>query len=123
MTEELMSVDDAVYLAEQQSADVVLTDEEGDVPVCKMVVRGDYSTDEKSKQAHITEEGHQKVEDLMHQSGLLGDGESLSDPANIRLVHPLNAALRAHAIYNRDIIHFSCHETGWSRRSRDRPWL
>ena len=103
MTEELMSVDDAVYLAEQQSADVVLTDEEGDVPVCKMVVRGDYSTDEKSKQAHITEEGHQKVEDLMHQSGLLGDGESLYDPANIRLVHHLNAALRAHAMYNRDV--------------------
>ncbi len=64
---------------------------------------GDYMLDEKSKQAHLTEEGHQKVEQLLAHEGLLGDGESLYDAANIRLMHHLTAALRAHAMYKRDI--------------------
>ncbi|MFQ6005882.1 MAG: preprotein translocase subunit SecA, partial [Woeseia sp.] len=64
---------------------------------------GDYSKDEKAKQVHVTEDGHQKVEDLMMQSGLLGEGESLYDAANIRLVHHLNAALRAHAMFKKDV--------------------
>jgi preprotein translocase subunit SecA len=64
---------------------------------------GDYWVDEKSKQVHITEEGHQHVEELMVQSGHLREGESLYDAANIRLMHHLNAALRAHALYKRDV--------------------
>ena len=64
---------------------------------------GDFAVDEKSKQAHITESGHEHVEQLMGQAGLLKEGESLYDPANIRLMHHLNAALRAHAIYKRDV--------------------
>ncbi|MEX2495001.1 MAG: preprotein translocase subunit SecA [Woeseia sp.] len=64
---------------------------------------GDYSKDEKAKQVYMTEEGHQHVEELMTQSGLLGEGESLYDAANIRLVHHLNAALRAHVMFNRDV--------------------
>jgi preprotein translocase subunit SecA len=64
---------------------------------------GDYSKDEKAKQVHMTEEGHQHVEDLMTQAGLLGEGESLYDAANIRLVHHLNAALRAHVMFQRDV--------------------
>ncbi len=64
---------------------------------------GDYTLDEKSKQAHLTEEGHQKVEQLLAHGGLLGAGESLYDAANIRLMHHLTAALRAHALYKRDI--------------------
>ena len=64
---------------------------------------GDYSKDEKAKQVHITEDGHQSVEDLMARAGLLGDGESLYDAANIRLVHHLNAALRAHVIFKKDV--------------------
>ncbi len=64
---------------------------------------GDFSVDEKTKQAHITESGHEHVEQLMLQLGLLKEGESLYDPANIRLMHHLNAALRAHAIYKRDV--------------------
>src|SRR5579862_4024459 len=64
---------------------------------------GDFSVDEKTKQVHITEAGHDHVERLMLQSGLLKEGESLYDPANIRLMHHLNAALRAHALYKRDV--------------------
>jgi preprotein translocase subunit SecA len=64
---------------------------------------GDYAVDEKTKQATLTEEGHQKVEQLMTEAGLLRDDESLYDATNIRLMHHLNAALRAHALYRRDV--------------------
>jgi len=64
---------------------------------------GDYSVEEKNKQVHLTEEGHEHVEQLMVELGLLREGESLYDAANIRLMHHLNAALRAHALYKRDV--------------------
>jgi preprotein translocase subunit SecA len=64
---------------------------------------GDYSVDEKGKQVHLTEAGHERVEQLMLESGLLREGESLYDTANIRLMHHLNAALRAQALYKRDV--------------------
>ena len=102
-TLETMSVDQAMDLAEAQSADLVLTDRDGDVPVCQLATRGHYSVDEKSKQAHVTEEGHQLVEEMFRQAGLLAENESLYDAANIRLVHHLNAALRAHSMFNRDV--------------------
>jgi preprotein translocase subunit SecA len=64
---------------------------------------GDFAIDEKTKQATLTEDGHEKVEQLMAELGLLREGESLYDAANIRLMHHLNAALRAHALYKRDV--------------------
>jgi preprotein translocase subunit SecA len=64
---------------------------------------GDFSVEEKNKQVHLTEEGHEHVEQLMLESGLLKEGESLYDATNIRLMHHLNAALRAHALYKRDV--------------------
>jgi preprotein translocase subunit SecA len=64
---------------------------------------GDYSVDEKTKQVHLSEAGHERVEQLMLESGLLREGDSLYDAANIRLMHHLNAALRAHALYHRDV--------------------
>ena len=66
-------------------------------------VPGDYTVDEKQRQTHLTEAGHEVVENLMLESGLLREGESLYDPSNIRLMHHLNAALRAHALYKRDV--------------------
>ena len=64
---------------------------------------GDFAVDEKTKQTTLTEDGHAKVEELMAQIGLLREGESLYDATNIRLLHHLNAALRAHALYKRDV--------------------
>ncbi len=64
---------------------------------------GDYWADEKGKQVHLSDEGHEHVEELFLKAGLLQEGQSLYDPANIRLMHHLNAALRAHALYQRDV--------------------
>ncbi|HUO96059.1 MAG TPA: DEAD/DEAH box helicase, partial [Steroidobacteraceae bacterium] len=64
---------------------------------------GDYWVDEKQKQVHLTERGHEHVESLFADSGLMRDGGSLYDASNIRLMHHLNAALRAHGIYRKDV--------------------
>jgi preprotein translocase subunit SecA len=64
---------------------------------------GDYSVDEKNKQIHLTEDGHARVEELLGREGLLREGESLYDAANLTLMHHLNAALRANALYQRDV--------------------
>ena len=68
-----------------------------------LAIDGDFWVDEKQKQATLTEMGHQRIEELFAASGLLREGESLYDATNIRLMHHLNAALRAHAIYKRDV--------------------
>ena len=99
-----MTVAAAVDIGAERGADVVQTEaEDAGVPVCKLAIRGHYSGDEKSKQVHVTEEGHQYVEELMMQAGLLGEGESLYDAQNIRLLHHLNAALRAHVMFHKDV--------------------
>ncbi len=64
---------------------------------------GDYAVDEKARQVHITEEGFGHAEELLAAAGLLAENESLYDAANISLMHHLNAALRAHALYFRDV--------------------
>ncbi|SDX96676.1 preprotein translocase subunit SecA [Nitrosomonas sp. Nm33] len=63
---------------------------------------GDYSVDEKSQQVLLSEEGFEHAEKLLAKAGLLAAGTSLYDPININLIHHLNAALRAHALYHRD---------------------
>ncbi|MEO0576933.1 MAG: preprotein translocase subunit SecA [Pseudomonadota bacterium] len=65
--------------------------------------RGDFTIDPKSRQAFLTEQGHENAERLMSRAGLIGEGESLYDAANIRLMHHLTAALRAHHLYQRDV--------------------
>jgi preprotein translocase subunit SecA len=64
---------------------------------------GDYWADEKTRQVHLSDAGHEHAEELITEAGLLQPGESLYDAANIRLMHHLNAALRAHALYHRDV--------------------
>ncbi len=64
---------------------------------------GDFYLEEKHKQAFLTEDGHQHIEELMYKTKLIKEGESLYDPGNIALMHHLNAALRAHALYKCDV--------------------
>jgi len=64
---------------------------------------GDYSVDEKSRQAFLTEVGHETAEKLLMRAGLLEQGSNLYDIANISLLHHLNAALRAHALFRREV--------------------
>ncbi len=63
---------------------------------------GDYWVDEKAHQVMLSEEGHQHAEELLEKAGMLPSNSSLYDPANIGLMHHLNAALRAHTLYNNE---------------------
>jgi preprotein translocase subunit SecA len=63
---------------------------------------GDYSVDEKSRQVLLSEAGHEKVEAVLTEMGLLPEGGSLYDASNIMLMHHVYAALRAHALFFRD---------------------
>ncbi|TVL07783.1 preprotein translocase subunit SecA [Shewanella algae] len=67
------------------------------------VGEGDFSVDEKAKQVHMTERGQEKIELLLIQAGLLAEGDSLYSAANISLLHHVNAALRAHTLFERDV--------------------
>ena len=60
---------------------------------------GNYSVDEKSHQVTLSESGFEHAEELLAGAGLLKSGSSLYDPANINLIHHLNAGLRAHSLY------------------------
>ena len=63
----------------------------------------DYTIDEKTKQIYLTEKGHSSVEKILMKMGLLEEGESLYDPKNIRYMHHINAAIRAHKLFNKDV--------------------
>ncbi len=63
---------------------------------------GDYSVDEKNNQILLTEVGHEHAEGILTRAGLLPEGGSLYDTANITLIHHLYAALRAHNLFHRD---------------------
>jgi preprotein translocase subunit SecA len=64
---------------------------------------GDYLVEEKTKQIFLSEEGHEQVENLLTKAGLLKEGESLYDMTNIALMHHINAGLRAHVLFQRDV--------------------
>jgi preprotein translocase subunit SecA len=63
---------------------------------------GDYSVDEKAHQVLLSEAGHEKVEAILTELGILAPGTSLYDAANISLMHHIYAALRAHVLYHKD---------------------
>jgi preprotein translocase subunit SecA len=67
-----------------------------------VIKAGDFTVDEKAHTVHLTESGHEKAEQLLSQAGLLAEGASLYEPANISLMHHLVTALRAHHLYHRD---------------------
>ncbi|KXX63643.1 preprotein translocase subunit SecA [Marichromatium gracile] len=64
---------------------------------------GDYSVDEKMRQVYLSEEGHERVEQMLLEAGLLEAGASLYDPGNIALMHHVYAALRAHALFQKNV--------------------
>jgi preprotein translocase subunit SecA len=66
------------------------------------VVPGHYYVDEKGNQIHMSEAGHEKAEEVLSQMGLLPEGASLYDAANISLMHHVMAALRAHNLFHKD---------------------
>ncbi|MFC3461144.1 MULTISPECIES: preprotein translocase subunit SecA [Massilia] len=68
----------------------------------KIEVPGDYTKDEKAHTVLLTEAGHEKAEAILTKMGLLPEGASLYDAANITLIHHLYAALRAHVLYHKD---------------------
>ncbi|RDE22799.1 preprotein translocase subunit SecA [Motiliproteus coralliicola] len=64
---------------------------------------GHFRIDEKQRTVELTEEGHQFVEGLLMEMGLLAEDESLYAPKNLNLLHHINSGLRAHAIYTKDV--------------------
>jgi preprotein translocase subunit SecA len=75
----------------------VINEEDGEIG------EGDFTVDEKQKQVYLTEEGMAHVEKLMVKSGLLKEEDSLYNAQNLNLVHHLNAGLRAHHLFNKDV--------------------
>jgi preprotein translocase subunit SecA len=85
-----------IYIAVNQLVPRLVRQQEEDGP-------GDYSVDEKTKQAYLTEAGHEKVEQMMIEADLLKEGESLYDANNIGLMHHLSAAMRAHTLFQKNV--------------------
>ncbi len=86
----------ALYIAMNKLMPYLIRQEQEDGP-------GDYAVDEKQKQTFLTEEGQLKIEALMVTEGLLKNEDSLYSAHNITLLHHLNAALRAHVLFHRDV--------------------
>ncbi len=94
----------AIYLAMNEVAPQLTRQEgEADPRTGEGVIKpGDFTVDEKSHQVYLTEQGYENAERILTARGLIAEGASLYDPANIALVHHLYAALRAAHLYHRD---------------------
>ena len=85
-----------LYTAINQIIPVLTRQQEEDGP-------GDYSVDEKAKQVYFTEAGQERAEQLLSEAGILPAGQGLYDTVSISILHHLNAALRAHALFQRNV--------------------
>jgi preprotein translocase subunit SecA len=94
----------AMYLAMNQVVPLMKRQEgEADPRTGEGIITpGDFTVDEKTHQVFLTEDGHENAERILFGMGLIPEGATLYDPANIALVHHLYAALRANHIYHRD---------------------
>ncbi|OUU80152.1 MAG: preprotein translocase subunit SecA [Gammaproteobacteria bacterium TMED78] len=99
----IKKIDEALDISKEANCHLVEIDTTTNPSTCQLIIPGDFTVDEKSKQAHLTEEGHEKSEKLLERAGLLSSGESLYDAGNIRLMHHLNSALRAHALFKKEV--------------------
>ena len=86
-----------IYIKANEIIPYLTRQEEGDEQP------GDYTVDEKIRQVYLTETGHERVERLMLEYGLMAEGTSLYDATNIRLMHYLNASLRGHVLFKKDV--------------------
>lgn len=91
------------YLKSNQLAPLLVAQEIVDDKEKQEKMPGDYLVDEKSKQIHLTEQGHERIEKLMVEFGMMEEGATLYDAANIRLMHYLSASLRAHVLFQKDV--------------------
>jgi len=83
--------------------DIVKKMERGRLTTKEEPEEGDFSVDEKNKSVHITEQGHQLIEDILVEEKILDENDSLYSAANINLVHYLNAALRALVLFEKNV--------------------
>src|SRR4051812_5462875 len=93
-----------LYLAMKQVVPLLTKQEgEADPRTGEGVTKpGDFTVDEKTHQVFLTEQGHENAERILANLGLIPEGATLYDPANISLMHHLNAALRAKHLFHRD---------------------
>ena len=83
--------------------DIVLKLEQGRETTKEEPEEGDFSIDEKNRNVHITEQGHQRIESILVDEGILEENDSLYSATNINLVHYLNAALRGLVLFDKDV--------------------
>lgn len=98
-----MNLESAVRLAQNNNQHLIETGKQKGLPLCTLVNAGDFTIDEKTKQAYLTEEGHLLAEEIFKSEGLIKENETLYDYQNIRLMHYLAASLRAHHLFKREI--------------------
>ena len=99
---ELVNVGAAQAEANDAGKDLVMM-EEGKQPLCQILDTGDFVVDEKSRAVELTEQGHEKIEGLLINEGLLGEDESLYQSTNLNLLHHVHAGLKAHHLFRRDV--------------------
>ena len=94
----------AMYIAMNKVVPLLVRQEgEADARTGEGVTKpGDFTLDEKTHQVFLTEQGHESAERILASQGLIAEGASVYDPANITLMHHLYAALRANHLYHRD---------------------
>ena len=69
----------------------------------EVLEEGHYTIDEKSRQVELNEAGHQYIEEKLTELGLLAENESLYSASNLSLLTHVNAGLRAHTLFNRNV--------------------
>ncbi len=95
-TDLYLAINKVVPQLQQQEGEADVRTGEG------VITPGDFTLDEKSRQVFLTEQGHESAERILFEIGLIPEGASLYDPANITLMHHVYAALRANHLYHRD---------------------
>ena len=100
---EVTSLEAAIDLAKSKNSHLVEIGKKKGNAVVRILPAGDFTIDEKSKQAYLTDEGHEKVENMFKSYKFMNENESLYDYQNIKLIHYLTASLRALHLFKNDV--------------------